>query len=266
LLDRAEDIFNKLLDSDRNEESKRHLLEIYQQEKNWQKAIAIAEELPDVASQRDIAEYYCEMAAAEIMRTRRQTAREYLDVALLKNRKCVRASLLLGDLHLQEGQVEDAIAAWQRIEQQDPAYLGLVAQRLADVYRRLDRLPEALVLFRGYLEHYPSLDMLDVVSQIILETEGAEGVYRLVRDETQRNPTLLGLERLMAARLALAPPEVRADIELAKTIVHGYTARLSRYRCGDCGFKARQHYWRCPACGGWETYSPKRSEEYELTP
>ena len=53
---------------------------------------------------------------------------------------------------------------------------------------------------------------------------------------------------------------------LAKEIVQNYTRRLARYRCDNCGFKARQFYWRCPACGGWETYSPKRSEEFELTP
>ena len=57
------------------------------------------------------------------------------------------------------------------------------------------------------------------------------------------------------------------DLDLAKGIVHsGLHAPLARYRCDNCGFKARQFYWRCPACGGWETYSPKRTEEFDLTP
>lgn len=266
LLDRAEDIFNKLLGTTREEEAKRNLLEIYQVEKDWQKAITIARELPDVATQRDVAEYYCELAAAEIMRSRTDSAREYLDIAMQENRKCVRASILLGDAFLQDNRTDEAIAAWQRIEQQDPAYLGLVAQRLVDAYRRLERMDEGEALMRGYLEHYPSLDLLDVVIQLLLEHQGSDAAYRLVRDELQRNPTLLGLERLMNARLVLVPPEVRPDIELARTIVQGYTKHLSRYRCDNCGFKARQHYWRCPACGGWETYPPKRSEEFDLTP
>lgn len=266
LLDRAEDIFNKLLGSAREEEAKRNLLEIYQVEKDWQKAIAIARELPDISSQREVAEYYCELAAAEIMRSRTESAREYLDIAMQENRQCVRASMLLGDALLQENRVEEAIAAWQRIEQQDPGYLGLVATRLVDAYRRLERTDEGDALMRGYLEHYSSLDLLDVVIQLLLEKEGSEAAYRLVRDELQRNPTLLGLERLMNTRLVMVPPEVRPDIELARTIVQGYTKHLSRYRCDNCGFKARQHYWRCPACGGWETYSPKRSEEFDLTP
>lgn len=265
ILDRAEDIFNKLIGTSREEEGKRCLLEIYQLEKDWQKAIAIAKELPDVASQKEVAEYYCELAAAEIMRSRFDTAREYLDFAVQQNRKCVRATLLLGDLLAQENKLEEAIDVWQRIEQQAPIYLALVTQRMMDAYRRLDRLNEGVSLLRGYLTHYPSLDLLDLLVQMLLETEEQEVVYRLVRDEVQRNPTLLGLERLVNVRLGMVSPELRPDMEMAKTIMQSYTKQLSRYRCDSCGFKARQFYWRCPACGDWESYSPRRSEECELS-
>ena len=163
----------------------------------------------------------------------------------------------------QEGKLESAIEAWQRIEQQDPAYLALVAQRLLESYLKLERPDEGIALLSVYLERYPSLDLLDVVYQLVLESQGTEAAYRLVLAELQRNPTLLGLEKLMSARLPLAAPEVRPDVELAKTIIQGYTKRLSRYRCDNCGFKARQFYWRCPAGGGWETYPPRRSEAFD---
>lgn len=265
LLDRAEEIFNKLLGTAFEEEAKRNLLEIYQLEKDWQKAIDIARELPDAASQREVAEYYCELAAGEIMRSRHDSAREYLETAVQQNRKCVRATLLQGDLQQQEGRPEAAIETWQRIEQQDPAYLSLIAPKLAELYRKLERREEGIALLRAYLDRYPSLDLLETVYQLVLESEGSESAYRQVRDQLQRNPTLVGLEKLMSARLPLAPPETRPDIELARSIVQDYTKRLSRYRCDNCGFKARQFYWRCPACGGWETYPPRRSEEFNLT-
>ena len=121
-------------------------------------------------------------------------------------------------------------------------------------------------MLSGYLERYPSLDLLEVVYQLVLESDGTEAAYRLVRAELQRNPTLLGFDKLIDARLLVATPEARPDLDLAKSIVHGYTRRLARYRCDNCGFKARQFYWRCPACGGWETYPPKRTEEFDLVP
>jgi lipopolysaccharide biosynthesis regulator YciM len=38
---------------------------------------------------------------------------------------------------------------------------------------------------------------------------------------------------------------------------------LAVYLCANCGFKARQFFWQCPACGGWETFAPRRTAELE---
>ena len=190
LLDRAEDVFVRLRGTSRDDVAKQNLLEIYQLEKDWQKAVAIAKEMPDFASQKEIANYYCELADDDLIHSRPESARHYLESALLLHRQCVRASMLLGDLHLRQEDPLAAIEQWKRIENQNPAYLALVAQRLLDAYRKIDRREEGLQLLRGYLERYPSLDLLDTVFQLVLESEGAEAAYRLVRDELRRNPTL----------------------------------------------------------------------------
>ncbi|MDH4173405.1 MAG: lipopolysaccharide assembly protein LapB, partial [Betaproteobacteria bacterium] len=147
------------------------------------------------------------------------------------------------------------------------AYLALVAPRLLDAYRQVARLETGLTLLGGYLERYPSLDLLDTVFQTTLEAKGAEAAYKLVRDELRRNPTLLGLDRLLEAQIvADTHPERRRDLELIRNLVHSHTRRLARYRCEQCGFKARQFHWHCPACGGWESYPPRRTEEFDLSP
>lgn len=269
LLDRAEEIFLKLRDSERNEEALINLLEIYQQEKEWAKAIAIAEAMPNHADhlwQKEIAEFHCEMATGELLRGRLDEARRMLDAALAANRKCVRATLLQGDLAMAEGRSEDAIEIWTRIEQQHPAYLALAAEKLTAAFEHAGRGEQGIALLRGFLERQPSLDLLDAVFRAELVSGGPETAYALVRDELRRNPTLLGLDKLLEAQLLAAPAEKRADLELIKNLIHNHTRRVARYRCDACGFKARQFYWRCPGCGGWETYPPKRTEEFDLAP
>jgi lipopolysaccharide biosynthesis regulator YciM len=151
-----------------------------------------------------------------------------------------------------------------RIESQNPAYLALVAERLLAAFRAAGRTEEGLNVLRGYLGKYPSLDLLNTVFQGTLEVRGSENAYRLVRDELRRNPTLLGLDKLLEAQLLEAPVERRHDLELIKQLVHEHTRGLAMYRCDNCGFRARQFYWHCPACAGWETYSPRRTEEKAL--
>jgi lipopolysaccharide biosynthesis regulator YciM len=265
ILDRAEEVFKKLEASPQPAAARRHLLEIYEQEKDWSRAIEMTKLV--ASDPRDLAQYYCELAAAESAESRPEAARKHLETALEANRKCVRASLQLGDLERSQGRLDQAIEHWKRIESQNPAYLALVAQRLLEAYREAGRPEEGLTLLTGYLERYPSLDLLDTVFQQTLEAKGPEQAYALVRDELRRNPTLLGLDRLLEAQIiAAASPERRRDLELVRNLVHGHTRRLARYRCETCGFKARQFHWRCPACGGWETYPPRRTEEFDLTP
>jgi len=265
ILDRAEEVFKKLEGSPQAASARVHLLEIYEQEKDWSRAIDMTRQV--ASDPRALAQYYCELAASEMAQSRPDAARRHLESALEANRKCVRASLQLGDVERSAGNLDRAIEHWKRIESQNPAYLALAAQRLYEAHREAGRAEEGLRLIAGYLERYPSLDLLDTVFQHTLEAKGHEEAYKLVRDELRRNPTLLGLDRLLEAQIiAAGSPDRRRDLELVRNLVHGHTRRLARYRCETCGFKARQFYWRCPACGGWETYPPRRTEEFDLTP
>ena len=264
LLDRAEELFAKLKGSPHEEAALKYLLEIYEQEKDWQKAIDTAQQLELVTGQshqKEIANFYCEMASREIMDSRPEDARPYLERALAHHRMCVRANVLLGDLELALGRHEAAIDAWKRIETQNPDYLALVAERLIGAYKQLDKAQEGLNLLSGFLGKYPSLDVLNVVFTCILDQQGAEPAYQLVRDEMRRSPTLLGLDKLLEAQLLDAPVQRRQDLELVKNLVHQHTRTLAMFKCDNCGFRARQYYWHCPACGEWETYSPRRAEE-----
>lgn len=277
LLDRAEEVFLKLRGTLRDEEALKNLLEIYQLEKDWEKAIIIAKEMPGHAEhlwQKEIAQFHCELASSDLLNGRLDAARTRIEAALASNRRCVRATLLRGELEMKLGaaepapskHLEDALRIWQGIEQQNPHYLALAAEKMMAVHRQLGREQAGIALLRGYLERYPSFDLLDVVFQAELQAHGPQSVYGLVRDELRRNPTLLGLDKLLEAQILLAAPEQRADLELIKNLIHNHTRRVARYRCDDCGFKARQFHWRCPACGGWETFPPKRTEEFDLAP
>ncbi len=270
ILDRAEELFARLEQGPHAREARRFLLEIFQLEKEWQKAIDMARRLEADSGEslaKEISQFQCELAATEAMHSHPDAARKHLESALEANRKSVRASVLLGDLERTAGHLEQAIEHWKRVETQNPAYLALAAQRLLDAHREAGRLEEGLTLLIGYLERYPSLDLLDTVFQYTLEAKGADAAYKLVRDELRRNPTLLGLDRLLEAQIvADTHPERRRDLELIRNLVHSHTRRLARYRCENCGFKARQFYWHCPGCGGWESYPPRRTEEFDLAP
>jgi lipopolysaccharide biosynthesis regulator YciM len=209
---------------------------------------------------KEIAHFHCELAQDALLRTDYAAARVEIDTALAEYRACARASLLLGDLELQRGDVDAAIAAWEAIESQNPAFLALVAERLAGAYRKAGRVAQGLRMLKTYQQQYPSLDLLNAVFGLAVAEEGPVAAAALIKEELARNPTLLGLDRLLEAQLLTAPADRRHDLELVKQLVGQHIKRLGLYKCDSCGFRARQYYWRCPGCGKWETYSPRRTE------
>jgi lipopolysaccharide biosynthesis regulator YciM len=267
LLDRAEETFHLLIGSPFAPQASRALLEIYQREKEWRRAIEAALALQASGSgayQKEIAQFHCEIAQDELVHVNPDAALATLDKALAYDRNNVRAMLLSGDALLAKGDAEAALRAWRRVEQQSAAHVGLVAQRLLEGYRSVDRLREGLNLLRGYLTETPSIDLLEVVFRGVLELDGADAANQLVSDELRRTPTLLGLDKLIEARLMHAPPDRLAELSMVKSLVGGYAQKLGRYQCDHCGFKSRQFYWHCPGCSQWESYAPRRTEDLSV--
>lgn len=267
LLDRAEETFTVLLDTQYGAQARRALLEIYQREKEWPRAIEAAIALQESGAggrQKEIAQFYCELAQDALVHTHPDIALPLLEKALHADRKNVRATLLMGDAHLANGDTENALLAWRRVEQQSVPHVALVAQRLIDGYRSVGRLQEGVNLLKSYLADASSVDLLEVVFKTVIELDGVDAANQLVSDELRRTPTLLGLDKLLEVRLMSAPPELRSELSMVKNLVHGYAQKLARYQCSHCGFKARQFYWQCPGCNQWETYPPRRTEELNV--
>jgi len=267
LLDRAEETFNLLVDTPYAVHARRSLLEIYQREKEWKRAIAAAEGLQESGAgsrQKEIAQFYCELAQDALVHTAPSDAMQLLDKALEADRHSVRATILRGDALLAQGDVEEALKTWRRVEQQSVPHVALVAARLMDGYRKVGRPQEGVNLLKSYLAEASSIDLIEVVFKAVIELDGVQAAKELVVEELRRNPTLLGLDKLLEARLMDAPANIWEELSMVKNLVQRYTQKLARYQCSHCGFKARQFYWHCPGCNRWDSYPPRRTEELNV--
>jgi len=262
LFDRAEELFKGLDDTRYRQPALRALLEIYVREREWVQAINTAtelERLSGVPFRREIAQYYCELAMNEIIAQNHDAARKQLAFALDANKNCVRANVLLGDLETTEGAHQAAITHWKRIEFQQPEYLGLVAGKMLKSYRAMDNLNEGMAQLNTYLETYKLPSLMSVLYEATLAEEGAEKAARLARNELIRQPSLTTLDQLLQAR-AMADDVNNQDIQLMQQTVRNAIGNRAAYHCNQCGFRAKQYHWQCPACNAWESLPAEPSE------
>ncbi|TKC91541.1 lipopolysaccharide assembly protein LapB [Trinickia terrae] len=268
LLDRAEETFGRLESGDYALGAQRALLTIYEIEKDWNKSIETAGRIETMGADpldKEIAQFHCELAQEALQQKKPADAAAQLKLALKANPQNVRATILAGDVQAAGGDHATAIVQWRRVEEQNPAYLPLVIEKLMKAYAAMGRAAEGADLLTSYVDRYPSNDLLDVAYQHVAELRGSDAAHTLARTQMQKSPNLAGMTRLLEAQIAAADEPRRGELELMRTLIKQRTKNLPRYTCQNCGFRARLFYWQCPGCSGWETYAPRRVEPIAAT-
>lgn len=262
LVDRAEQIFLGLQNGNMAKDARQVLLSIYQQDRDWEKAIEMAQLLShdEQTYQFEIAQFYCELAQAALFKSDFDTALADVKKALDANAKCTRANMILGDIEQKQGNHQAAIDAYSAIEKQNHAYLSMVGERLYDAYDALGKPQEGLNVLIGYMHTFPQLDLINVVydKSLLLngETAAAQTAIELVRQK----PDLQGVYRLLGLQISGMNPTWKADADMMRSVIGRQLQKTVMYRCRNCHFKSQVFFWHCPACNKWETFTPNRIE------
>ncbi len=262
LVDRAEQIFTGLQNGNMAKEARQVLLSIYQQDRDWEKAIETAQLLShdEQTYQFEIAQFYCELAQAALFQSDFDTARRHVHNALNANKKCTRANMILGDIEQKQGHYAAAVEAYTAIEKQNHAYLSMVGERLYDAYDALGKPQEGLSVLIGYMHTFPQLDLINVIYDKSLLLNGEAAANQTAVDLVRKKPDLSGVYRLLGLQLSGLHPEWKADADMMRAIVGRQLQKAVMYRCRNCHFKSQVFFWHCPACNKWETFTPNRIE------
>jgi len=260
VLDRAERIFLEMVETDgKTTPSLYYLLDIYQQEKAWEQAIAIAKKLETVkrgSMHANIAHYYCELAQNERQAINYDQASKHLRKAISIDPKCVRASVLQGDLEVAQGNYKAAIRFYKQIKSQDPDYLSEILQPLADCYATLGNDREFIQYLRQCLEEYARISVVLLLADRIEKMQDNEMAIEFISEYLRTHPSLRGLNRLIELQLRQANQKDKENLYILRDITESMLANKPNYRCIQCGFQAKKVLWLCPSCKRWNLVKP----------
>jgi len=256
--DRAEGLFKEvLIQEPKSQEARHNLILIYQQEKDWFKAIDIAVDLysdnPSVIGPM-IAHYYCELADISKAKGDVSQLENYANKALRYDKDCVRASILLADQAKAAGDDKKAINLYESIENQDAESMILVIDSLLECYTRLslnDKLYEYLVALQ---KRHENLYLQNVIASVLEKSQGRQAAVDYLSDKVKHQPSLAGLKSLIAYKQKEAEAdEIFEDLATAISIMQKDSVE---YRCQKCGFSTNTHFWLCPSCNHWGRVKP----------
>ena len=147
---------------------------------------------------------------------------------------------------------EEAIVYWKKIEFQQPEYLGLVAPKIIVAFQALKKINEGLSILSRFFDIYKLKSLLNVLYETVLKNEGPNQAENIARKELIQRPSLSALDQLFQAQ-AIGKTNKIDNIELIQQTIKNTIGNRRFYMCNQCGFKARQFHWQCPACNAWES-------------
>jgi lipopolysaccharide biosynthesis regulator YciM len=256
--DRAEGLFKEVLIQDKDSKEAHHnLILIYQQEKDWYKAIDIAKDLfaedPTTFGPM-IAHYYCELAEHSSAKGDVVQLENLANKALKFDANCVRASILLADLLKDSGDDKSAIKVYQRIEKQDAESMILVIDSLLKCYENMASQNKLYDYLIDLQKRHENLFLQDIIATVVESSQGKQAAIEYLSEKIKQQPSLTGLQQLIVYKEKEPDADkIFSDLSAAISILQKDSVI---YRCQKCGFSTNTHYWLCPSCNRWGQVKP----------
>jgi lipopolysaccharide biosynthesis regulator YciM len=259
LLDRAETVFTDLAKIDqRAPQALKHLIGIYQSERDWSKAIENASRYEAATGEpmgKLIGQFECELADRQRAAGDVDAARQAVARAYAADSNLVRAGILEGRIESDAGNDVAAIRAFERAARHDPDYLPEILPTLLAAYERVGDAPGARAFLSEMSEHYRGIAPVLALTRLVEAEDGVAEARAYLAGQLKDRPSVRGEAALIDLTLA-AGADPAATLQDLKHITDQLLARNPSYRCSRCGFGARSHHWQCPSCKEWGTIKP----------
>ena len=261
LLDRAESLFLDVIQIGmQNQDAYPLLLGLYEQEKEWDKAIETAKSLEKVANvevSSRISHYFCELSELEFetKENRVDAAVKLAKKALSYDRNCARANVLLGNFAMHEKNYKTATQHYISVAKQNPEYLPEIFVQLHEAYLQQDDADG----FREFLLKIKDTKLSGIVMSSLLTELGEGDVGKNeILELLLEKPELSLLEvNAFLKNVPLQNESFRDQIsDRIQASIENFVRGHNSHQCKQCGFHGRRLYWQCPSCHYWGTVIP----------
>ena len=256
LFDRAENLFNELTGPESHAPSAlRHLLDIYQQEKDWEKALQQAQKLETVTDEKMglvMAHFCCEMAEIDLKENKPAAARKHLRQARRYFPESIRARFILARIATQQEMFSEALDVYEEIADMEMEYIHDILPSYLACAQEAEEFPRALASMEKWAENYDGVSLLLSQTTVIREERGLEAATHYLAESLTRRPSVKGLDHLIELKLE-GGSETESGDEILRAVAQKLLARQPSFRCTHCGYAGHSHHWQCPSCKNWST-------------
>lgn len=266
LLDRAEKLFVRLAQGSRYQvQALEFLCRIYEQEKDWEKAIDAGHKLERLGGRSlalQIAHYCCELAEAAAAKGDYATARQQVKRAQAGRPRTMRGALTRAHIAHDMGDNKMALRLYHRIIDEHTYLIAEALPEMVSIYEAEGKVDELEKALQGMLNSYPEMSQLVAYTAIANDIGGVPTIDDCVEKYILNERTLAEFVELQSVRDA-DDESRRAAIAKVRSALSKLASATPRYQCQECGFSSQRLLWQCPSCRDWETQRPASRVQFD---
>ena len=266
LLDRAEDLFSRLAEGSRYQvQALEKLCGIYEQEREWEKAIDAGQRLEVLGGRSlalQIAHYYCELAEAAAAEQDYGAARDFVKKAQSGRPRTMRGALTRAHIARATDDNKTALRLYHRIIDENTYLIAETLPEIVSIYERENATAELERALKSLLAKNPERSSLVAYTAIVNDLGGIPVIDDCVEQYMMDEPTLgefIELQQLSQGDKG-SHDSALAKVRRALSKLAGATPR---YQCQECGFSSQRLLWQCPSCRNWETQRPASRVQFD---
>ncbi len=264
LLDRAENMFARLAEGSRYQvQALENLTRIYEQEKEWQKAIEAGQKLETLGGQSlalEIAHYYCELAEAAAAEKNYAAARSFVKKGQTGRPRTLRGALVRAHIARDTDDYKTALKLYNRIIEDSNYLIAEALPEIVAIYEREEATADLEKSLEALLKKQPEMSTLIAYTAIINDISGIKAIDRCVEDYVRKEPTLA---EFVDVQQSLGDSADETAFDRIRRALSKIAKSTPRYQCQECGFSSQRLLWQCPSCRNWETQRPATRVQFD---
>jgi len=260
LYDRAEKIFKNLSEIKvYRQSSLEYLLKIFEQTKDWNKAIDFIKTIDssniyNIKMENLLAQYYCEVSYDYMKESQFEKSIAISKKALKINSKCIRANLQLAEYYA-KSDINFSIQYYNAVINQNHVFAEYVVDKILNLGKIINNsaVLSSSMLSLSTNSKLPFIPNIYLFLNYKKDNIGAKNYIDSFDLSNYKNSFLIS-----HTLATILPQDEKSHIlnNISNSYEKIFTKSL-HFICNNCGYKSHILNWLCPSCNSWESIAPR---------
>lgn len=235
------------------------LIQLYEEEKEWQNILDLyqcySSSFVSSTLLRRASHAACEVAEESIASHEILIAQKHIRLALKIDKSCARANVISARIARHQGEHQEAIRCYLKALKQDGNVMVAILDEMLESFNAVEDVKGLDIYLDQYWQQQHDINVLIARVRSKAKLGEQDAAAEILLSQLNHYPSTQGFFALVELAVAHKAELEKSQLFSVYDILRRIVNSEEKYVCKSCGFKLKEHHWRCPSCKDWASIS-----------